>query len=367
MTKKRKRLAASYHRRPSYKTFIVILIILLVLLVLRVTLFLLQKPQVMHERAQVSSATPFRVPYTGTNYAGASVNPHLMAAKNLGKFDKIWLDFGTSGMYPGLDTLLAKFHSYGMKVDLVLNETMPRGAFTNPATRAQYVQAVKKFVTQLAANPIAIQTVAVIDVFNEAYYQLQAQNGFSPANEEKIHQFLIDMVHAGKSAPNGTAFKYTVSNAGGTLLTTNTAKQRRLIRLYDMVDVYDLHVYENSPQLQLSRWQSAANLHKPWFAGETGSGNTQNAGQACYNYNGNDPCLVQIDSWWLNNLAKYGASAVLLENAGEVYKNGQVTGIGKLLQQVTAAPPLNNARLERVLVHGSEHHGHGSGHGLGDP
>jgi hypothetical protein len=107
-----------------------------------------------------------------------------------------------------------------------------------------------------------------------------------------------------------------------------------------MVDVYDLHVYENSPQLQLSRWRSAANLHKPWFAGETGSGNTQNASQACYNYNGNDPCLVRIDSWWLNNLAKYGASAVLLENAGEVYKNGQVTGIGKLLQQFTAAPPL---------------------------
>ena len=263
-----------------------------------------------------------------------------------------------------VDDMLHRAAAAGLKLDLVLlvytsdvshtNEFHPEALDGNHAAmRANYLQAVRDFVAHLAADPIDTSAVAVLDLQQQGYHQLEVYF-YTPAHlrlwdysmpvwpQSEQCYVLGNTLCTGGSAGHGCvsgsgaidttcldvniiepwfkdlyttakaaapAFSYTVSDTGR-LLTTGTgpySSQAWQVSLYP-VDVYDIHLYKGTPWTQSARWSSGLTLPKPWFSGEAGCSTLDFA--CTYN----STTLSVVDQWWLQNMAVYGARAVLLED-----------------------------------------------------
>jgi len=346
-------------------------------------------------RAHTSTATPARsatatqalaVSYTGTDYyipwpsitgcpnwawlTSCYTNPSatqtaqqqvssdaaFMARDGQGAFQRVWVSLdelmywnattGYQGFNPrylaNLDDALARFHANGIKVDLMLygasKGTSDQYQFHtealdgNHATmRAGYLQALRDFVNHLAQSPTDTATVAVMDLFNEAYWQLE-QFGYS---DSVIHQWLTDEYNAAHGAQ--PAFNYTVSD------TTRLLKDYSFWQDMYPVDVYDIHVYDDAPWNNASFYARALALQKPWFSGEAACASYDTTCTYQGNTNCGQPstCAMSVDSWWLHNLKADGAQAVLVESSSTTWSyphgpNGQtLTLVGQAIQSTT--------------------------------
>src|ERR687886_2007124 len=231
--------------------------------------------------------------------------------RHQGGFQRVWISLdqlmywqsntGYQGYDPqslaNVDDMLRRFAAHGIKVDLVLfswahgagahYQFHPEALDGNHATmRAHYLQAVRDFVSHLAANPTAAATVAVMDLQNEAYYMLERYfaQGRSHlgtfthcwvgtavdvrcVDRDIIHPWLTDLYNAAHGA--APRFAYTVSD------TTRLLKDYRYWQGMYPVDVYDIHVYDDAPWTHASLYANGLALQKPWFSGEAGgaSGN----------------------------------------------------------------------------------------------
>jgi hypothetical protein len=303
----------------------------------------------------------------------------FIARDGEGAFQRVWVSLdelmywnpttGYLGFNPqylaNLDDALARFHANGIRVDLVVlswapnsgdqDEFHPEALDGNHATmRANYLQAVRDFVSHLAANATDAATVAVMDLENEAYYYLEQyfNQGRSylgtftqcwtgrAANSVCVdrnitHPWLTDLYNAAHGAAPG--FQYTVSD------TTRLLKDYSYWHEMYPVDVYDIHVYDDAPWNNASFYARGLALQKPWFSGE--------AACASYNtdctYQGNTQCTqptscaLSVDSWWLKNLKADGAQAVLVESSQTAWTypngpNGQaLTLVGQEIQNTT--------------------------------
>src|SRR5918911_3548226 len=279
-----------------------------------------------------------------------------IANNRMGTFQRVWVCLdelmnwdpttGYQGFNPqylaNLDDALAKFNANGIKVDLVLFEaskgTSDQYQFHtealdgNHATmRAGYLQALRDFVTHLAQTPTDTATVAVMDLFNEAYYQLE-QFGYS---DSVIHQWLADEYDAAHGAQPD--FIYTVSD------TTRLLKDYSFWQEMYPVDVYDIHVYDDTPWNKASFYARALALQKPWFSGEAAcaSYDTDCTYQGDTKCGQPSTCALSVNSWWLNNLKADGAQAVLVESSSTAWSyshgpNGQtLTRVGQAIQNTT--------------------------------
>lgn len=285
----------------------------------------------------------------------------FVRSSHIGSFMRVWVSLDElmkwdpnkgyvgydSNALANVDSALSQFAAQGIKVDLVLL-VYSKGSHwlkqfhpdaldgSHPAMRSGYLRAVHDFISHLAADPAARHTVAVMDLETEPYYQLEqyfndashlhafgsCSNGTGTArndcvDREIIHPWLLDLYRTARSA--STAFKYTFADTGR-LLTADRAAQDFWISMYP-VDVYDIHMYDDTPWNDTARWNSFVNLDKPWFAGEAGCG----SGNVACTYNGQR--ALPVDSWWLAHLRTYGAQAVLIESHVTVwtYPNGSTS------------------------------------------
>ena len=136
-----------------------------------------------------------------------SSDTSFMVSASQGGFQRVWIsldqlmNWDSTNGYQGynvqylanLDDALARFHAHGIKVDLVLlswedgatdaYQFHPEALDGNHAAmRSNYLQAVRDFVAHMAANSTDVATVAVMDLENEAYYQLE-------------RYFLLSLIH----------------------------------------------------------------------------------------------------------------------------------------------------------------------------
>jgi len=354
-----------------------------------------------------AAAGGFSVSYTGTNYyqptdyfnhcgywtwltscytnssSGPSAQSQVaqdaqfIAANGLGTFQRVWISLdqlmnwdSTNGYQSynlsylaNVDDMLHRMAQSGIKVDLVLltysqgtgaaNQFHPESVDgLHSSMRANYLRAVRDFLAHVAGDATDASTIAVVDLQNEAYYQLEAyfnnpsnlgaftqcQSGsggtdWGCVDNTIIHPWVNDLYTTAKSAAPGLL--YTISDAGG-MLNANSTEQQQRENLYP-VDVYDIHVYNNSPASDPARWASGRLLNKPWFAGEAGCG----VGNTGCTYNGTN--AAPIDTWWLDNLGADGAQAVLVEEASTAFTfpNGPytptLTATGLVIRQATIA------------------------------
>lgn len=188
--------------------------------------------------------------------------------------------------------------------------------------RAGYIEAAVEFVRFIAADPAAASAVYAMDMQNEGYFQnrraLQALGSVCGRDGRCIDRelslpFFTDMYEAlEEAAPD---FDYTVSALSGELLGSS---QEYWVSMYP-VDVYDIHLYSSQPEAEQPMLARARDLPAPWFAGETGTDNTEDPSEPCYTYDGNDACTAAAAVWWHQNLGPdYGAQAVLTEHYGAV-------------------------------------------------
>jgi hypothetical protein len=369
-------------------------------------------------RARTSTATPARsaaaaqslaVSYTGTDYyipwpsitgcpnwawlTSCYTNPSaaqtarqqvssdaaFIARNGQGAFQRVWVSLdelmywnattGYQGFNPqylaNLDDALARFHANGIKVELVLFQWClhtgdhyqfhPEALDGNHATmRAKYLQAVRDFVAHLAANATDAATVAVMDLQNEAYYQMEQYfgQGYSYlgtftqcwtgsaadsgcVDQNITHPWLTDLYNAARGAAPG--FKYTISD------TTRLLQNSSVWQGMYPVDVYDIHVYDDAPWNKASFYARGLALQKPWFSGEAAcaSYDTTCTYQGDTNCTQPSTCALSVDSWWLHNLKADGAQAVLVESSSTAWSyphgpNGQtLTRLGQAIQSTT--------------------------------
>ncbi len=331
-----------------------------------------------------------------------SQDAQFIAANGLGTFQRVWISLdqlmnwdSTNGYQSynpvyltNVDDMLHRMAQSGIKVDLVLltysqgdsaaNQFHPESVDgLHNMMRANYLRAVRDFLAHVAGDPIDASTIAVVDLQNEAYYQLevyfnnpsnlgaftQCQNGaggtdWGCVDNNIIHPWLTDLYStATAAAPN---LLYTISDAGGLVGNGADGLQQRE-NLYP-VDVYDIHMHSDSPWNGASTWALGKQLNKPWFAGEAGCG----VGNAGCTYDGTN--AAPIDKWWLDNLGADGASAVLVEEASTAftYPNGpyapMLTATGREIQQATIARagptyvqphrcPRHPSRRSRLSIH----------------
>jgi hypothetical protein len=192
--------------------------------------------------------------------------------------------------------------------------------------RANYLRAVHDF-THVGSDPTDASTIAVVDLQNEAYYQLEVYFN-NPSNlgaftqclsgsggtdwgcvdNTIIHPWLNDLYSTAKSAaPNLCIPSPTLAACSMRIVCSSSSEN-----LYP-VDVYDIHAYSDSPSSDPTRWASGKLLNKPWFVGEAGCG----VGDTSCTYDGTN--AAPIDKWWLDNLRADGASAVLVEEGGTAF------------------------------------------------
>jgi hypothetical protein len=281
----------------------------------------------------------------------------------LGRFHRIWLSldqlFGcwnaTTG-YCGydraklanLDEMLRAFARARIRLDVVLLQQEQTNSFhfealdgTHPRMRANYIKAVAEFVRHIAADPVAARAVAVVDLQNEAYFQIESHlegrvswdGGPCDAtclDTNVILPWIRDLYRAAKRA--APRFLYTVSDTHRLMEDPNLWIPRY------PVDVYDIHFYADDPGNRAAEYAaSARSLAKPWFSGEVGCA----TGNVACTYNGNNPTTLKVDAWWLGNLRKYGAKAVLVENVDTVFTVGkryELTAVGRSIARQNGAP-----------------------------
>ncbi len=274
-------------------------------------------------------------PITAKNLIAYDMN--YMQSHNLGTFTRIVVSIdqlfdqskwnattGFGGYDPqslaNLDDMLSAVAANHMKTDLVLflyeqgeatglgNQFHPEALDGNHAQmRANYLIALSQLMTHIAANPTDMAAVNIVDLQDEAYYQLDqyfnigtnvgiwnftepawdltpgsayqqcltlgnnqctgGSNGHGCMTSSGVpdttcvhvnisYPWMKDMYTTAKAAAPQMLF--TVSDAGGSLLTTNPTNnpflsQAYLLPFYQYTDVYDEHMYDDNPS-------SAANL-----------------------------------------------------------------------------------------------------------
>jgi hypothetical protein len=136
----------------------------------------------------------------------------------------------------------------------------------HPAMRDGYLRATRLFLQRFGSNP----TIIAWDLFNEAYSSLGTDSNLPPPpaadptspgySEETVHAFLRDLYLVAKqTAPQAW---FTVSDA------TLYWKPRPDLRRYaDVLDFYDVHVYDDHPTLIDLRGR----FDKPFIVGEAGA------------------------------------------------------------------------------------------------
>ncbi|MBO0687965.1 MAG: cellulase family glycosylhydrolase [Candidatus Dormibacteraeota bacterium] len=177
------------------------------------------------------------------------------------------------------DEALSIFHRHGFQLVLVLYDQEDRSSAGNfhiaaldgnhDQMRANYLKATQLFMRQYGSTP----GVLGWDLFNEAYNSLTADGGLPSASSTSsdpvspqystavVHAWLRDLYAAAKcGAPQAWL---TVSDA--TVIYGHDKPD--LSKYADSVDFYDVHVYEDQPQLQ--DW--TATLGKPVIIGEAGA------------------------------------------------------------------------------------------------
>ena len=327
---------------------------------------------------------------TRTAQQQVSADAAFIAQNGQGAFQRVWVSLdelmswdpttGYQGFIPqylaNLDDALARFHAKGIQVDLVLFEWAPNSGDqdqfhpealdgTHATMRAHYLQAVHDFVSHLAANRTDAETVAVMDLQNEAYYQMERyfRQGRSYlgtftacwtgsavnsgcVDQHIVHPWLTDLYNAAHGAAPG--FKYTVSD------TTRLLQDYRYWQGMYPVDVYDIHVYDDAPWTHASLYANGLALQKPWFSGEAGcaSGNIKCTYQDSAPCTQPTTCALSVASWWLNNLKADGAQAVLMEGRlrARSYRKAPhsqaLTLVGQKIQSATLStspmPPSSN-------------------------
>jgi len=137
----------------------------------------------------------------------------------------------------------------------------------HPAWRQHYLTAVDTFLRRFGSR----RTVIGWDLFNEAYNSLGRDGGLPPPLHDDpvspgysngaIHAWLADLYRTAKNAAPGAMF--TVSDT--TELYWNPDPD--LSKYQDVVDFYDVHVYDDNPRYPNWRWM----LHKPYIVGEAGA------------------------------------------------------------------------------------------------
>jgi hypothetical protein len=314
-----------------------------------------------------------------------------------GAFQRVWIsldqlmDWQSNTGYQGydpqslanVDDMLRRFASQGIKADLVLFSWAPASGAQyqfhpealdgNHATmRAHYLQAVRDFVSHLAANPTDAATVAVMDLQNEAYYMLEryfaqrrshlgtftrcwvgAVVDVRCVDRDIIHPWLTDLYNAAHGA--APHFVYTVSD------TTRLLKNYSYWQGMYPVDVYDIHVYDDAPWNHAALYARGLALRKPWFAGEVGCA----PGHTSCTYNGAvrctrpSPCALSVDTWWLDHLRADGAQAVLVESSTTAWTyrqgpNSQALAlVGQAIARRTSKDPLTPGATPQTLFSNS--------------
>jgi hypothetical protein len=266
----------------------------------------------------------------------------FMRRQHLGRFQRVWVSLdelfacfdanrgfcGYSGTaLANVDAALHQFAAAGMQVDLVLfaNDNLNGFHFealdgNHRPMRSNYLKALRRFLFYIAADPIAARAVGVIDLMNEAYYQSESHladkvssNGARCSaaclDANVILPWLTALYDVARAAAPG--FLYTVSDTGRLL-----KDPIRWISRYP-VDVYDIHVYDDAPWNNEATYARGINLPKPWFAGEAGCA----SGNVSCTY-GAGAQTQQVDKWWLDNLRRNGAQAVLIEDKTTLFVRG---------------------------------------------
>jgi hypothetical protein len=273
-----------------------------------------------------------------------SLEMNWMTANHLGSFQRVYVSLDelfscfdpTTGFcgystqaLANLDDALSIIAAAHQKVDLVLLAQDNTAGFHfealdgyHPQMEQNYVTAVQQFVQHVAGNSTDSSVVSVIDLQNEAYDQIAAhltilpnvcgQNG-GCINHNIAYPWLTKLYNAAHAA--APQFNYTVSSAGDLL-----ELQSYWFPLYaGITDVYDIHLYSGEPWHLTAKLATARNLTEPWFVGEAGC---QINGSTSCSYDGGNvnctapaACSLSVDTWWLENLRSYGASAVLVQNA----------------------------------------------------
>ncbi len=349
-----------------------------------------------------------------TGSSGVSVQGALqddinwVAAQHLGSFHRVWISLdqllsgfdvntGSSTFDPvalaNFDDAMSKFAAANIKLDLVLYTNSNSNGFQPRALdgkhdvmMANYIQALADFMTHIRNNVSDAKVVAVADLMNEAYYQLE-QYFLQPANLgiwafaraggtlcDVMGNTICDAFHAGSdghgcgTGPVDTTcidvnivypflqaeyhaahtadpdVKYTVSAAGGGSgpLSTSTGAftSQAFYESEYPVDIYDIHLYAGQPTAnlpytdgpwgttQLARLQEALTLNKPWFSGETGCG----TGNTACTYGGSTN--QGVDQFWLSVAWQYGAQAVLIEASQTAWSYSSATG-GVIVYAIT--------------------------------
>jgi len=327
----------------------------------------------------------------------------------LGTFQRVWVSMDQLGSFNGttftlnsamvgthsnpgtLLQALQVYHDFGIQVDLVLftyspngncgadgkddvdpkmnvfNPLVLNGTTDHAAMMNSYVSAVGQLMGTIAGLPAASNPVAIVDLQNEAYYQMEqyfctdnlennisinrlgnwagAENsaatcdsldtqssppvpmagctGCKDSNNrvdrqcvdiQIVYPWLRKLYDAAHTADS--AIKYTVSSADTAPFDPAGVSFWR--PLYDnILDLYDIHAYSNTPWNDTAVWNNALSLDKDWFVGEAGCGTDYPNGVGCTydncTTNHSDADTAEIKAWWLANLPNDGAKAVLSE------------------------------------------------------
>ena len=287
-----------------------------------------------------SSLTTFRV----SPQQQLSREMNWITANHMGSFQRVFVSLdelfscfdATTGFcgydsqaLANLDDALSIIAAAHQKVDLVLFLEDNTAGFHfealdgyHPQMEQSYVTAVQQFVQHVAANATDSSAISVIDLQNEAYYQIAAHLSTmtnvcgqdTGCIDHKIsYPWLTQLYNTAHAA--APQFKYTASAVSSLL-----ERQSYTLPLYaGIADVYDIHLYSGHPWTLTSELANARNLNKPWFVGEAGC---EINGSTLCSYDGGNvnctaptACSLSVDTWWLENLHHYGASAVLVQNA----------------------------------------------------
>jgi hypothetical protein len=172
---------------------------------------------------------------------------------------------------------LSMFDARGIKVIAVLydqEEVASTGNFhfaaldgSHEIMRRGYLRATDEFLRRFGAR----STVIGWDLFNEAYNSL-GRDGQLPLpphsdpvspnyTDQQVHAWLADLYQTARRA--APAARFTVSDS--TELYWNPDPDLR--KYDDVVDFYDIHVYDDRPQYP--DWKSR--LRKPYIVGEAGA------------------------------------------------------------------------------------------------
>jgi hypothetical protein len=233
------------------------------------------------------------------------------------RFDPVALD--------NFQRALDAFAAQGMKVIVVLfdeEEQDSIGTFRyqaldghHPTMRANYLRAIDTFLKRFGSNP----TVAAWDLFNEAYNSLGTDGGIKTPGypRETVHAWLHDLYVTAKCAAPNAWF----TNSDSTELYGKDNPD--LSKLDDSLDFYDIHVYDDNPELP--DWKSL--LHKPYIIGEAGA-NDQN------NHYRDQTINPRVVGYLLQHGQQAGVRAVLAHSADDnVYPRNRsgLTPTGKVI------------------------------------